>query len=131
MEYVIQRHEQRCASQHDHEQVEQYKMFKSCEDREMNRDLYPRLNTAHTRYILRIVSLLNFYKYVASLKGDNVLLCQLIQRWDHSLHALCVLLLGVCNILNFDLTLMGISPIGYDVTLMFYFDILGIGPHYL
>ena len=24
-----------------------------------------------------------------------------------------------CNILNFDLTLMGISPIDYDVTLMF------------
>ena len=36
-----------------------------------------------------------------------------------------------CNILNFDLTLMGIRPIDYDVTLMFYFDILGLGPHFI
>ena len=33
-----------------------------------------------------------------------------------------------CNILNFDVTLMGISPTYYDVTLMFYFDILGLEP---
>ena len=37
--------------------------------------------------------------------------------------------LYACNIPNFDLTLMGISPIDYNVTLMFYFDILGLGPH--
>ena len=34
-----------------------------------------------------------------------------------------------CNIPNFYLTPMGISPIDYDVTLMFYFDILGLEPH--
>ena len=34
-----------------------------------------------------------------------------------------------CNVPNFDLTLMGISPIDYDVTLMFYFGILGLEPH--
>ena len=34
-----------------------------------------------------------------------------------------------CNILNFDLTLMGMSPIDYDVTFLFYFDILDLGPH--
>ena len=28
-----------------------------------------------------------------------------------------------CNIMNFDLTLMGISPIDYVVTLIFYFGI--------
>ena len=37
-------------------------------------------------------------------------------------------LYSLCNILNFDLTLMGIRPTDYDVTLMFYFDILGLGP---
>ena len=36
-----------------------------------------------------------------------------------------------CNIPNFDLTLMGISPIYYDVTLIFYFDTLGLRPHYI
>ena len=34
-----------------------------------------------------------------------------------------------CNNLNFDITLMGISPIDYDVNMMFYFDILGLGTH--
>ena len=32
------------------------------------------------------------------------------------------------NILNFDLALMGISPIAYDVTLMFMFCILVVRP---
>ena len=36
---------------------------------------------------------------------------------------------GPCNILNFDLTLMGKTPIDYDVTLMFYFGILGLRHH--
>ena len=35
----------------------------------------------------------------------------------------------LCYIPIFYLTLMGISPIDYDVTLMFYFGILGLGPH--
>ena len=34
-----------------------------------------------------------------------------------------------CNIPNFDLILMGITPIDYDFTLMFYSYILSLGPH--
>ena len=36
-----------------------------------------------------------------------------------------------CNIPNFKLTLMGISPIDYDVTLMFYFGMLGLEHHFI
>ena len=46
---------------------------------------------------------------------------------DHSSELLrTVKGLKACNIPNFDLTLMGIIPIDYDVSLMFYFGIFSL-----
>ena len=57
-------------------------MVKQCEDRERERDLYPHPITAQTRQILRNVGLLKFYQEDTSLKGNSVLLGQLIRHWD-------------------------------------------------
>ena len=62
------------------------------------------INCCYTLYHIEVFERVQLYK--ERVKDNNKRILEQ-SEWD-------------CNIPNFDLTVMGISPIDYDVTLMFY-----------
>ena len=68
-------------------------------------DQHPNIiNYCYTLYHIEVFEGVQLYKVRVK---DNIKRIREQSEWD-------------CNILNFDLIVMGISPIYYDVTLMFY-----------
>jgi hypothetical protein len=65
------------------QQVETHTFVHEWEARERERELFPHPISQSTHALLMDVGLLKFYQEGTSLRGNSLLLQQLIHHWDH------------------------------------------------
>jgi hypothetical protein len=110
------------------QQVETHTFVHEWEARERERELFPHPISQHTHDLLMDIGLLKFYQEGTSLRGNSLLLQQLIHHWDHGRQGFRV---GpICGIIPW--RRMSISSLGclgggsiFPISLCYYHGVAG------